>query len=241
MSETQQTASPTERGVFTPSLVVVDDDRYIVSLLEEVFLSDGLTVHSFTSSVEAKRHLEASPPDILIADIHMPEVTGLDLLRMVHEQSPETMVIIITGYSSLQTTLEAVQLGAFDYITKPFLLGEVKLVVQRAAEQLALRRDNERMSARLAELEREFTRLQRSFESLSQEFLALSEQRSHDSVRLRVPTTPQQALRPYAAAAQTDESLYEQRLMLLEDLHRRGVLSGKDLELAKRRLAEATG
>lgn len=227
------------------SLVVVDDDRYIVSLLEDVFEQEGLAVRSFTSSVEAQKHLTSHAADIVITDIKMPEITGLDLLREIHSVSPETIVIIITGYSSLQTTLEAVQLGAFDYITKPFLLGEVKLVVQRAIEQIGLRSENQRLSERLSELEGEFTRLQSNFESLSKEFVSLGEQLhlrpGLGAQRMLVPESPARAIKPYADQAQTSESRYGAKLDLLEELVARGVLSERDFENAKRRLAEATG
>ncbi|NUP89799.1 MAG: response regulator [Candidatus Sumerlaeia bacterium] len=225
------------------SLVIVDDDRYIVSLLDEVFQQEGLAVRSFTSSVEAQAHLAGHTPDIVITDIKMPDVTGLDLLREIHARAPETMVIIITGYSSLQTTLEAVQLGAFDYITKPFLLGEVKLVVQRAAEQLQLRRENRRLIDRVSELEDEVGELRRQFEAITRDFTALDAEmraRRGEARQVFLPQPPL-ALKPYAAQAETPRSRYSAKLDLLEDLHRRGVLSDPEFESARRRLAEATG
>ena len=225
------------------SLVVVDDDRYIVTLLEDVFQQEGMEVQSFTNSVEAQAHLRSHRADLVITDIKMPDVTGLDLLRDVKQRSPETLVIIITGYASLQTTLEAVQLGAFDYITKPFLLGEVKLVVQRAVEQLNLERENGRLLSRVQELEGEFQRLQESFDDLSREYMELSGQiqgRGPMPPEARQMMTARQAIRPYAEQV-ASVTKHASQLEMLEDLHRRGVLSDSELEAAKRRLREATG
>jgi DNA-binding response OmpR family regulator len=229
-----------------PRLVIVDDDRYIVSLLDDLFRQEGMDVHSFTSSREAQSHIAAEAPDIVITDIKMPEVSGLELLREIKERHPETLVIMITGYSTLQTTLESVTLGAFDYITKPFVLGEVKLVVQRAAEQMRLRRENQRLADRLAEMEHEFNQMRENFETLTREFDALGEALRTRAVpgemqpRL-MPQSPVEALKPYAAAARTAKSRYSEMLVVLEQLRASGVLSDADFAAAKRRLAEATG
>lgn len=234
--------TPEPEESWIPRIVVVDDDRLVVSMLEDLFVQEGHDVRGFTSSVDAKAYLQKEPVDLVITDLKMPEVSGLDLLREIRAQSNETQVIIITGYASLQTTLEAVSLGAFDYLTKPFMVDEVRLVVKRGIEQIQLQRENNRLAQRVEDLEGDFTRLMRKFEALTQEFNSVTAQgQSIGPSRMIVPRAPIEAIKPYEQAAQTRQSRYTQRIELLRDLLNRGVLSENDFENAKRKLAESTG
>lgn len=113
-------------------LLVVDDERIVRESLHDIFEMDGYTVYTAVDGEDALRRLKQVPVDLVVTDITMPGMDGIQLLksiRMVNEQLP---VIIITGNPSAQTTLEALRCGASDYITKPFSSREVLASVDRA-------------------------------------------------------------------------------------------------------------
>lgn len=99
-------------------LVIVDDEPVILDLLASLF-KDVYDVHAFSSGTEALSYIQAEGVDVLLTDKNLPDVGGLELLRHAHRVSEDSEVIIITGYASLETALEALQEGAFDYIVKP--------------------------------------------------------------------------------------------------------------------------
>ena len=123
-------------------ILVVDDEESICQLLEIMLSEEGYWVQTAQSYKEAMRHLELEPYDVIIADIMMPETDGLALLRDVKKFDPDIPVILITAYASLSSAVEALRQGAFDYITKPFQLDNIKFTVKRALETTALRREN---------------------------------------------------------------------------------------------------
>lgn len=99
-------------------LVIVDDEPVILDLLASLF-KDVYEVHAFASGTEALAYIQAHGVDVLLTDKNLPDVGGLELLRHAHRVSEDCEVIIITGYASLDTALQALQEGAFDYIVKP--------------------------------------------------------------------------------------------------------------------------
>ena len=80
--------------------------------------------------------------DLVISDVKMPGMDGIDVLKAVKEVSPDTMVIMITAYATAETAVEAMKLGAYDYITKPFKVDEIKLIIQKALEKRFLKNEN---------------------------------------------------------------------------------------------------
>lgn len=221
--------------------MVVDDDQHIVALLVDLLEGEGHDVASFTSSTEAVGHLADQPADLLITDINMPDVTGMDLLRAVRQRSPGTVVIMITAYSTLESTLEAVELGAFDYLTKPFMVGEVKLIVQRGLEQRRLQGENLALGDRVSHLEVEIHRLEDEFRTLRRSLKSPGEP-SKGPAPHQMPALPRDmsASHAYARATHPPSSLAD-RLDLLEDLHQRGVLSAGELDRAKLKLRGGPG
>lgn len=111
-------------------ILVVDDDAVACEFLEEVLTMEGYEVRSFTSASELLRH-SLSSYDLLISDIRMPQVDGLQLLHKVREQWPDLPVILVTAYGSLETTMEALHSGAWDYISKPFSPDAIRSMVQK--------------------------------------------------------------------------------------------------------------
>ena len=123
-------------------LLIVDDDPVTVDLLKEVLSKEGYEVATALSGEEAIDRGMGNLFDIVITDVRMGDKDGMEVLRSFKKCSPETTVIMITAFGAIDTAIEAIQKGAFDYISKPFKLEEIKFTVQRAVEQRRLIQEN---------------------------------------------------------------------------------------------------
>jgi DNA-binding NtrC family response regulator len=119
-------------------ILVIDDDAVACEFLQEALYREGYKVDTFTSGKEALNK-ELSHYDLLMSDIRMPEIDGLEFLRHVREKWPDLPVILMTAYGSLETTMEALRLGAWDYISKPFSPEAIRAMVQKVLEVRELR------------------------------------------------------------------------------------------------------
>jgi CheY-like chemotaxis protein/glycine cleavage system H lipoate-binding protein len=116
----------------TVSLLVVDDEQVVLDSIKKHLKKDDYEIHTAMNAREALDFFAEKPADIVLTDLMMPEIDGLELMKEIKAKSPNTPVIMITGYATINTALQATQLGAFDYIAKPFTKSELKSVVQRA-------------------------------------------------------------------------------------------------------------
>jgi DNA-binding NtrC family response regulator len=134
--------------------MIVDDHPSIRKLCMTVGASLGFSCLEAESAVAALAQLENYSPDIILADLMMPNMTGLEFLPRVKELLPRTEVAIMTGHASIETAVQAMKLGAYDYITKPFRIEELKLLLQRMAEKISLVAENQFLRDRVnAEME----------------------------------------------------------------------------------------
>ncbi len=143
-------------------VLIVDDDEDMRATLSDFIGSMGLKVRTASDVAEAESLLitEIPPFDLVLADLKLPGGTGLDILKAAHARSPETLVSIVTGYASLETAIQAIHLGAYDYITKPFSLDEIGVQVRNMVERISLAKENARLSLRLQELFEQVNELQ---------------------------------------------------------------------------------
>ena len=131
-------------------LIIVDDEPVILDLFRAVFEGEPYDVLSFATGQEAAEEMRKGGVDVLLTDKNLPDVGGLELLRIAHEVQADAEGIIITGYASLETALEAIQLGAFDYILKPPRdVFEVRRKVRQAFTKVQLARENQRLVSQL--------------------------------------------------------------------------------------------
>lgn len=124
-------------------ILVVDDDRIIVESLIEFLRLEGYEADGAHGFAEAITAMERRRYSLLISDINMPDANGFELLRVVKQRYPEIVVVIITGYGTIESAVEAIKMGAYDYLTKPVVDDEIKLVVERALTQQSLIRENQ--------------------------------------------------------------------------------------------------
>jgi two-component system, NtrC family, response regulator HydG len=132
------------------SILVVDDDHDMVAALCDILRQAGYRTLSAHSGHEALALVERESPDVLISDLRMAGMTGHGLQAELKRTAPDLPVIIITAFGSIQTAVESMKLGAFDYITKPFSNSELLLVVARALENRELRTEVKRLRIELA-------------------------------------------------------------------------------------------
>jgi two-component system response regulator PilR (NtrC family) len=125
-----------------PRVLVVDDERSMRELLEIVLRREGYDVLTADNGRAALSTLEQQSVDLLISDIKMPDMTGVEVLRAARGIDPDMLAIMITAFASTETAVEALRLGAHDYISKPFKVDELKLRVRKALERLQLQQEN---------------------------------------------------------------------------------------------------
>ncbi len=119
--------------------MVVDDEENIREVLSNYLDSLGYEVETANDGQDALEKFEVGEYDLIISDLLMPTVDGLELLRKVREKDKDVIFLMITGYPSIETAVEAIKKGAYDYITKPFHMEDVKLRIERAFEKKNLR------------------------------------------------------------------------------------------------------
>lgn len=124
------------------SILIVDDEEAIRTSLRSILEDEGYEVAVAATGAEALKIYGTDPPDLMILDIWMPEMDGLETLRRVKEFVPATQVMMISGHGSIETAVKAIKLGAYDYIEKPLSLENVTLRVKHALEQYRLAQEN---------------------------------------------------------------------------------------------------
>ncbi|HUL50139.1 MAG TPA: sigma-54 dependent transcriptional regulator [Gemmatimonadales bacterium] len=128
-----------------PSILIVDDEQGILDTLRILLKNEGFDVTTAQGGKAGMEQLKASAPDLVLTDIKMPGVTGLEILAAVKDQDPETPVILMTAQASLQSAIQAVNEGAFHYVQKPFSNDEIVALCRRAAEVRQLKAENKQL------------------------------------------------------------------------------------------------
>ncbi len=134
----------------TTRLLVAEDEANLRLVLQKELQRLGYRVQAAADGEAALRRLEESNVDVLLCDINMPRMDGMELLRRVHERPNPPEVIMLTGNGTIETAVEAMKMGAYDYLTKPYTINELDVRVRQAAEKRRLRVDNQRLREQLA-------------------------------------------------------------------------------------------
>ncbi len=130
-------------------ILVVDDEWTIRDVLSNILATEGFEVETADDGLQAIAKLDEQSYDLVITDLKMPNCDGMEVLRHLSRQNVHTLGIVATGYGSIESAVEALRLGAFDYITKPFHLDEIKILVHKAREFQALRTENKTLKREL--------------------------------------------------------------------------------------------
>ncbi len=130
-------------------VLIVDDDRIITESLVEFLQLEGYEAAGVGSFAEAMAAMDRRRCNVVLSDINMPDADGFELLRVMRQRYPEVVVIMITGYGTIESAVEAIKMGAYDYLTKPIIDDEIRLTVERALQQQSLIRENQALREQL--------------------------------------------------------------------------------------------
>ena len=124
-----------------PRVLIVDDETNIVSSLHGILEDEGYQIDTADDGVEALEHVQSDPPDLVLLDIWLPGMDGIEVLKTIKTYHPEIEVLIMSGHGTIDTAVKATKLGAFDFIEKPFSLDQL---VQSVDKALRLKRSRTR-------------------------------------------------------------------------------------------------
>ena len=219
------------------SILVVDDEAIFRSLISTTLSDVGYRVRVATDGVEAVEMLQRGPADLVLTDLLMPRMGGLELLRYVRGRAPAVPVIIVTGFATLDTALAAIREGVYDYITKPFQVEELRLTVANAIERIAYLRENERLLSELEELGARVSALETAAAPATVKAEAAAEQalivRKVGELR-----NFQNRLLPYQYGPPASTSERAPEMAKLDHLHATGALSRTEYDALKARILE---
>ena len=132
----------TERSNGAPNVLIIDDEAGILDSLRILLKNEGFSPHVALGGKQGLEQIESLSPDIVLSDVRMPSVGGLEVLAAARRRDPDTPVILMTAQATLQSAMQAVNDGAFYYIQKPFRNDELVAILRRAAEHRRLRVEN---------------------------------------------------------------------------------------------------
>jgi signal transduction histidine kinase len=156
-----------------PKVLVVDDEESVVVTIKAILQLDGYSVATTTSGEQARKMVRDTEYDLVLTDLRLEDGDGLDVLKAVRESYPETVTIMLTGYASLESAIQALRAGAYDYLVKPSEVEELRATVARGIER---RRLGQELRARIAELAQLNTSLQQRIDEATAELKERYEQ-----------------------------------------------------------------
>jgi DNA-binding NtrC family response regulator len=133
-----------------PRILVIDDERGVRTLCADILARAGYAVTVCEDAERGLAQLAAEPVDLVLCDVHLPGMGGIEVCKRLHAERPDLPVVLITGFPSIESAVRGMKEGARDYVVKPFAPDELRLVVARALEERALRRENARLRRELA-------------------------------------------------------------------------------------------
>ena len=205
-------------------ILIVDDDKVVAGVLGDLISENGeRTVDVCYDGLSAIETIQKNLYDLLIVDLVMPRVGGLDLLKYAKKVNPDTIVVIITGYASLETAIMAIKEGAYDYIRKPCNLEEIRIVVRNAIERITLHRENKDLVKKL--------------QDAYHELMVLKEKKLGDAeagnINLFSPNVPSLH---YLYNPDHPPDSYVEKLQALSSLKENGLLTDSEFKAFKKHL-----
>ncbi len=132
-----------------PRILLIEDDDLMLNMLEDNLGRSGYSTSSAVDGLEGIEKFKKNDFELVILDLKLPKLDGISVLKRIKETSPDAVCVIMTGYGTVETAVQAMKIGAFDYLTKPFLAEEMILVVKNGLELLSLKKENMMLKNRL--------------------------------------------------------------------------------------------
>ena len=133
------------------SLLVVDDDKLVLEAMAEYLRELGYRTETAANCLEAIERIKEFPFEVVVCDVNLPDADGFHVLQWVVDNVPETAVILLTGYGTIESAVEAIRLGAFDYLTKPVIDEELHFSIKKALDKRIIVEENKSLKAQLNE------------------------------------------------------------------------------------------
>jgi two-component system, sensor histidine kinase and response regulator len=141
------------------TIFVIDDDEIIRLSCEQILHKSGYKVETFGNGHQGIERLKEVRPPLLVVDIKMPELDGFEVIKIVRRIDPDIVVIVITGYATIETAVDAMKTGAYDFLPKPFTPGELRMIIERGFERWRLTKEAQTLRKEKEEVERKFVTL----------------------------------------------------------------------------------
>jgi len=149
-------ADPAAALAATGRVFVIDDDDIMLLSCRRILEKAGYQVETFSSGLDGIRRIEEVRPELLLVDLKMPELDGLQVIERVRSVDPDVVIAVITGYATISTAVDAMKAGAYDFLPKPFTPDELRLIVNRGHERWRLAMESRRLRREKEEAERRF-------------------------------------------------------------------------------------
>jgi DNA-binding NtrC family response regulator len=209
------------------SILIAEDDETLAAALDEFLREKGHQVDLASHGGEALALLEKKSYPLIITDLVMPEADGLTVLRAARQRDPATLVVIMTGYASLDSAIGAIREGAYDYLCKPFKLQEIEIAVNNATQLINLHRENQKLLHRLDDLTAKLQEMQQLPQLLGDN--------AHLENRPRTLWSPGPVpLKDYSPEDQNQQCLTD--LERLRSLYKESMLTKNEYQKLKERL-----
>jgi signal transduction histidine kinase len=140
-------------------IFVIDDDEIIRLSCEQILQKSGYKVETFGNGHEGIERLKEVRPPLLVVDIKMPELDGFEVIKRVRKIDPDVVIVVITGYATIETAVDAMKMGAYDFLPKPFTPNELRLIIDRGFERWRLAQEAKLLRRQKEEVERKFVTL----------------------------------------------------------------------------------
>ncbi|MDZ7263939.1 MAG: response regulator [candidate division KSB1 bacterium] len=137
-------------------IFVIDDDPVMRLSCSKILEKEGYSVETYEDGAQGLEHINGVRPDLLVVDLKMPKIGGIEVIRRVHEIDVDICIVVITGYATIGTAVEAMKAGAYDFLPKPFTPDELRLIVKRGLERSDLARQSQRLRQEKEALQRSF-------------------------------------------------------------------------------------
>lgn len=143
-------------------ILVIDDELFVRELLQEFLSKEGYNVYLAESGEKAVNMIKANPVEIALIDLKMPGMDGISTLKEIKKIAPSTIAVILTGYPTIESSIEALRSGAYDYVVKPFKLNDLKNTIEKALNEYRLKSEIGQLRKKIQTLEEQLKEYQKA-------------------------------------------------------------------------------